>query len=52
MTAAPFLSIVTRCSKRPRSLLRAVGSLTDQTDLDAEHIFLVDEKHRGLKFAN
>lgn len=48
----PFLSIVTRCSKRPKALRRCVASVRKQTCLDAEQIFLVDRSHRGLKYAN
>jgi hypothetical protein len=47
-----FLSIVTRCYKRPKMLDNNVQSLKRQMDQDYEQIFLVDEVGYGLAWAN
>jgi len=38
----PFLSIVTRCFKRPKMLFRCIESVSKQTDNDYEHVLCVD----------
>ena len=48
----PFLSIVTRCYKRPESLKANVASVANQTDQDYEHLFIVDDVGRGMEWAN
>ena len=48
----PFLSIVTRCGRRPKALARCVASVVAQTDQDLEHILIVDEEGRGMHAAN
>lgn len=48
----PFLSVITRCYKRPNMLAKNVASLTMQTDQDYEHIFLIDQDGHGLSWAN
>ena len=48
----PFLSVVTRCYKRPNMLHRNVRSLEEQIDQDFEHIFLVDHDGHGVSWAN
>ncbi len=48
----PFLTIVTRCCKRPVALVRAIESVQMQTDKDVEQVFIVDEGGKGLVWAN
>ena len=48
----PFLSVITRCYKRPTLLARNVASLEAQTDPDYEQLFIVDEIGRGIPWAN
>lgn len=48
----PFLSIVTRCYKRPTMLEKNIASVKEQTDQDYEHIFLVDMDGHGVSWAN
>ena len=48
----PFLSIVTRCFRRPTLLARNISSVSSQTDADLEHIFIVDEIGIGKEAAN
>ncbi len=47
-----FLTIVTRCCKRPVALARCIESVQAQTDLDIEQVFIVDEVGHGLTWAN
>ena len=47
-----FLSIVTRCYKRPEGLARNTASLARQTDRDFEQIFIIDEVGVGIPAAN
>jgi len=47
-----FLTVVTRCYKRPEMLKVNKASLASQTDKDWEQIFLVDEVGRGTYWAN
>jgi len=47
-----FLSIVTRCYKRPYMLEQNRKSVAAQTCQDFEHIFLVDDIGRGVGWAN
>lgn len=47
-----FLSVVTRCYKRPKMLARNKASLEAQTCQDYEHVFLVDEVGVGIAEAN
>lgn len=44
---APFLSIVTRCFRRPNSLRKCIRSVKAQTDQDYEHVFIIDRKGFG-----
>ena len=48
----PFLSVVTRCYKRPKMFLRNVGSLALQIDQDYEQILTEDIEGRGIGWAN
>ena len=48
----PFLSVVTRCYKRPNMLHRNVQSLKEQIDQDYEQIFIEDKFGRGVGWAN
>jgi hypothetical protein len=48
----PFMSILTRCYKRPNFLYVLQSSLECQTDKDFEHILLIDEKGQGIGGAN
>ena len=48
----PFLSIVTRCYRRPAALARNVASVQAQVDPDLEHLFIVDDVGRGVQWAN
>ena len=49
---SPFLSIVTRCFKRPSLLERNKESVYNQLDQDWEHIFIVDDIGMGMEAAN
>ncbi len=49
---APFLTVITRCYKRPKMLRANVASLEMQTDQDYEQLFIVDEVGRGVQWAN
>lgn len=48
----PFLSIVTRCYKRPLMLAMNKQSIAAQTCQDFEQLFLVDDEGRGVHAAN
>jgi hypothetical protein len=48
----PFLSIVTRCHKRPQGLQRCLESISKQTDPDYENVLIVDTKGIGVIKAN
>ncbi len=48
----PFLSIVTRCYKRPSFLARQADTLTYQEDPDYEQLFIEDDIGRGIGWAN
>lgn len=48
----PFLTVFTRCCRRPRALSRNILSVMNQTDQDIEQVFVLDNKHRGLRWAN
>jgi len=48
----PFLTVVTRCYKRPNSLKINVKSLKTQTDADYEQVFIVDKVGHGLASAD
>jgi len=50
--STPFLSIVTRCFKRPQLLERNKESVYAQLDQDWEHIFIVDDIGLGMEAAN
>jgi glycosyltransferase involved in cell wall biosynthesis len=50
--ARPFLSIVTRCCRRPVALARNQASLTAQSDPDWEQILIVDDASAGVLMAN
>lgn len=48
-----LLSIITRTfNGRPAGMRRLVKSLAAQTSQDFEHVLLVDEKRRGVEWAN
>ena len=47
-----FLSIVTRCYKRPDMLVRNTESLAQQTEQDFEQLFITDDKGLGVAVAN
>lgn len=49
---APFLSIITRCYKRPVGLSRNQASISGLTDKDIEQIFITDNCGLGLLSAN
>lgn len=48
----PFLSIVTRCYKRPAMLARCCESIRAQQDAALEHLLINDEVGRGVEWAN
>jgi len=48
----PFLTIVTRCCRRPLLLTNNVFSVLGQNDRDLEQIFVVDKHKRGVYWAN
>jgi glycosyltransferase involved in cell wall biosynthesis len=48
----PFLSIITRCYKRPESLAHNIASLQQQTLQDFKQVYLVDDIGRGMEWAN
>ena len=47
-----FLTVVTRCYKRPEMLANNRQSLADQTSQDFEQIFIVDTVGYGVSWAN
>jgi hypothetical protein len=47
-----FLSVITRCYKRPTLLARNVASLEAQTDQDYERVLTEDIEGRGIGWAN
>ena len=47
-----FLTVVTRCYKRPDMLVENMTSLEGQTDPDYEQLFIVDFEGRGIGWAN
>lgn len=47
-----FLTIVTRCCKRPKMLTSNIESVLFQTDQDVEQVFIVDHKQAGILRAN
>ena len=47
-----FLSVVTRCYKRPTMLARNIASLEAQTAPDYEQLFIVDDDGQGIGWAN
>lgn len=48
----PFLSVITRCYKRPNMLQRNKDSLDRQTCQDWHQVFIVDDIGRGVGWAN
>lgn len=48
----PFLTIVTRCCKRPQLLRQNINSIMRQTCWDVEQIFAPDRVGHGLEWAN
>lgn len=48
----PFLTIVTRCYKRPKGFAKNQESIRDLTDNDGEQIFIFDNVGHGLLEAN
>ena len=48
----PFLTIVTRCYKRPKALQKNIRSLKAQTDPDYEQVFIIDKEGYGLAAAD
>jgi hypothetical protein len=49
---SPFLTVVTRCYKRPAMLQINMASLDAQTDKGIEQIFIIDRVGRGIVWAN
>lgn len=52
MSNSPFLTVVTRCFKRPLLLQANIKSLKAQTDRDYEQVFIVDRVGKGLAAAD
>ena len=52
MSDTPFLTVVTRCYKRPIFLQNNVQSLKAQTDPDYEQVFIIDKVGLGLAWAD
>lgn len=52
MAKQAFLTIFTRCYKRPTMLQRNIEALRAQTCQDFEQIFIVDDVGRGVGWAN
>lgn len=52
MSDFPFLTVVTRCYKRPYFLSQNIRSLKSQTDKDYEQVFIVDKIGHGLAAAD
>ena len=52
MSKQPFLTVVTRCYKRPEALKLNIQSLKQQTEPDYEQIFIVDKVGHGLAAAD
>ena len=48
----PFLSVVTRCYKRPAMLAKNMASLEVQSEPDYEQLFIVDDEGQGIGWAN
>jgi len=48
----PFVTIMTRCYKRPKMLEVNKQSIDTQNDLDYEQIFIIDTIGRGADYAN
>lgn len=48
----PFLTILTRCYKRPKALRECLTSIAFQSDQDIEHILIKDTVGQGLLWAN
>jgi len=51
-SACPFITIVTRCYKRPNALRNNIVSVKTQTDADYEQVFIIDKKGKGLAAAD
>lgn len=49
---SPLVTFVTRCYNRPKLLQNNINSVTAQASLDWEQIFLLDQKGRGIVWAN
>lgn len=52
MIERPFLTIMTRCYKRPNMLLANLASAYGQIDKDFDHVIMVDEVGIGVPRAN
>lgn len=50
--SVPFLTILTRCCKRPAMLAKNIASVKEQTNDDIEQVFLIDRFTRGRLWAN
>jgi hypothetical protein len=48
----PFLTIVFRCTNRPAGIRRALEALRAQSDQDYQLLCLIDDKGRGIPWAN
>lgn len=48
----PFLTIVTRCHRRPELLAGNIASVNAQTDKDIEHVLIPDFSGKGIPHAN
>lgn len=50
--AKPFLTIITRCFRRPKLLAVNIKAVDDQTDGDIQHLLFQDRKGVGIEGAN
>jgi len=48
----PFLTVITRTCKRPAALQRCIDSVRAQSENDIQHLFIEDDRGRGLEWAN
>lgn len=48
----PFITFVFRCTNRPAGIHRALASLQKQSDPDYQILCLIDDKGRGIPWAN
>jgi len=48
----PFLTVVTRCCRRPKMLAENIASVKAQTCHDVEQVFIVDRERKGIQAAD